>query len=68
MKARGLGMMDFYRDGLVFLVALAGGSALFTPDCADGRARGGCVFFDGALGAQVARLAPDMHLMEVPVK
>ena len=68
MKARGLGMVDFYRAGLVFLVALAGGSAPFAPGCADGRARGGCVCFDGALGAQVARLALDMHLIQVPVK
>ena len=68
MKARGLGMMEFYRAGLVFLDALSGGSAHFTPDCADGLAREGCVFFDGALGAHVARLAPDMHLIKVPVK
>ena len=60
-------MIVFWRTAMAVDVTVGRGVVL-TSDCADGLAQGGCVFFDGALGAQVARLAPDMHLIKVAVK
>ena len=62
---RKLEMVVCYRIAVV----RAGGSAVgFYPAREGAFGRGECVFANVGLVAQVARLAPDVHLIEVPVK